>query len=69
MGVVVQNFLVPLLSPSLTPSAIQYGVTFAYFVSVIFFTRTEMKRLARARKEGDYDAYADLTDEEAEEDE
>jgi len=47
MGVVVQNFLVPLLSPSLILSAIQYGVTFAYFVSVSFFTRTEMKRLIR----------------------
>jgi len=47
MGVVVQNFLVPLLSPSLTLFAIQYGVTFAYFVSAILFTRTEMKRLIR----------------------
>jgi len=36
MGVVVQNFLVPLLSPSLTLLVIQYGVTFAYFVSVSF---------------------------------
>ena len=47
MGVVVHNFLVPLLSPSLTLFAIQYGVTFAYFVSAILFTRTEMKRLIR----------------------
>jgi len=47
MGVIVQNFLVPLLLPSLTLLAIQFGVTFAYFVSVIFFTRTEMKRLIR----------------------
>jgi len=44
MGVVVQNFLVPLLLPSLTLFAIQYGVTTAYFVSAILFTRTEMKR-------------------------
>ena len=47
MGVIVQNFLVPVLSPSLTLSAIQYGVTFTYFVSISFFTRTEMKRLIR----------------------
>ena len=47
MGVVVQNFLVPLLSPSLTLFAIQYGVTLAYFVSAIFLTRKEMKRLIR----------------------
>jgi hypothetical protein len=47
MGVVVQNFLVPLLSPSLALLAIQYGVTLAYFVSVIFFTRKEMKQLIR----------------------
>ena len=45
MGVVVQNFLVPLLLPSLTLLAIQYGVTLAYFGSISFFTRTEMKRL------------------------
>jgi predicted RNA-binding Zn-ribbon protein involved in translation (DUF1610 family) len=45
MGVVVQNFLVPLLLPSLTLFAIQYGVALAYFVSVIFFARTEMKQL------------------------
>jgi len=50
MGVVVQNFLVPLLSPSLTLFAIQYGVTFAYFVSVIFFTRTEMKQFIRDQR-------------------
>jgi len=47
VGVVVQNFLVPLLSPSLTLFAIQYGVTFTYFVSAIFFTLTEMKQLIR----------------------
>jgi len=47
MGVVVQNFLVPLLLPSLTLFAIQYGVTLAYFVSAIFFTLTEMKQLIR----------------------
>ena len=47
MGVVVQNFLVPPPLPSLTLLAIQYGVTLAYFVSVSFFTRTEMKRLMR----------------------
>ena len=47
MGVVVQNFLVPLISPSLTLFAIQYGVALAYFVSALFFTRTEMKQLIR----------------------
>jgi len=47
MGVVVQNFLVPLLSPSLTLFAIQYGVTLTYFVAVSFFARTEMKQLIR----------------------
>jgi len=47
MGVVIQNFLVPLLSPSLILFAIQYGMTLAYFVSVTFFTRTEMKQLIR----------------------
>jgi len=47
MGIAVQNFLVPLLLPSITLLAIQYGVTFTYFVSVSFFTRTEMKRLVR----------------------
>jgi len=47
MGVIVQNFLVPLLTPSLTLFAIQYGVTLTYFVSAIFFTRTEMKQLIR----------------------
>jgi len=47
MGVTIQNFLVPLLSPSLTLFAIQYGVTFTYFVSEILFTRTEMKHLIR----------------------
>jgi hypothetical protein len=44
MGVVVQNFLVPPPLPSMTLLAIQYGVTLAYFVSVSFFTRTEMKQ-------------------------
>ena len=47
MGVAVQNFLVPLLSPSLALLAIQYGLTSTYFVSAIFFTRTEMKQLIR----------------------
>jgi hypothetical protein len=47
MGVAIQNFLVPLLSPSLTLLAIQYGLTITYFVSAIFFTRTEMKRLIK----------------------
>jgi hypothetical protein len=47
MGVVVQNFLVPRPMPSLTLLTIQYGVTLAYFVSAIFFTRTEMKQLIR----------------------
>jgi len=46
-GVVVQNFLVPLLLPSLILFAIQYGVAFAYLVSVCLFTRTEMKQLIR----------------------
>ena len=45
IGVVVQNFLVPLPSPSLTLLAIQYGVTLACFASAIFFTRAEMKQL------------------------
>jgi hypothetical protein len=47
MGVVVQNFLIPILSPSLTLFAIQYGVTLTYFASAIFLTRNEMKRLIR----------------------
>ena len=47
IGVIVQNFLVPLLLPSLILFAIQYGVTFTYFVSVSFFARTEMKQLTR----------------------
>ena len=47
MGVVIQNLLVPLKLPSLTLFAIQYGVTLACFVIVIFFTRTEMKQLIR----------------------
>jgi len=47
IGVVIQNFLVPLPLPPLPLLAIQYAVTFAYLVSVSFFTRTEMKRLIR----------------------
>jgi hypothetical protein len=47
MGVVVQNFLVPLQSPSLILFVVQYGVVLTYFVSAIFFTRTEMKQLIR----------------------
>jgi len=47
MGVIVQNFLVPLQLPSLTLFAIQYGVTLAYFVSALFLTRTEIKQLIR----------------------
>jgi len=47
VGVVVQNFLVPLLLPSLMLFVVQYGVTLTYFVSAIFFTRTEMKQLIR----------------------
>jgi len=47
IGVVIQNFLVPLLLPSLTLFVIQYGVTLAYFVSALFFTLTEMKQLIR----------------------
>ena len=47
MGVVVQNFLVPLPLSSFTLLAIQYGVTFACFVSIGFFTRTEIKQLIR----------------------
>ena len=47
MGVTVQNFLVPLLPPSLKLSAIQYGMTLAYFVAVSLFTRTEIKQLMR----------------------
>jgi len=47
MGVTIQNFLVPLLLPSLTLLTIQHGVTLTYFVSAIFFTRTEMRQLMR----------------------
>jgi len=47
IGVVIQNFLVPLSLPLQTLLAIQYAVTFAYFVFVILFTRTEMKQLIR----------------------
>ncbi|MDH5386625.1 MAG: hypothetical protein OEY18_18140 [Candidatus Aminicenantes bacterium] len=47
MGVVVQNFLLPPPLPSLTLFAIQYGLTLAYFVSVILFTGTEMKQVMR----------------------
>jgi len=47
MGVVFQNFLVPLLLPSQKLLAIQYGVTLAYFVPIILLTRTEMKQLIR----------------------
>jgi len=46
-GIIVQNFLVLLLLPSPTRLVIPYGVTSAYFVSVTFFTRTEMKQLIR----------------------
>jgi hypothetical protein len=47
IGVVIQDFLVPLLLPSLTLFVIQYGVTLPYFVSALFFTLTEMKQLIR----------------------
>jgi len=47
IGVIIQNFLVPLSLPLQTLLAIQYAVTLAYFVFVIFFTRTEMKQLIR----------------------
>jgi len=47
MGITVQNFFVPILPPSLTLLIIQWGVTFTYFASAIFFTRTETKRLIR----------------------
>jgi len=47
MGVVIQNFLVPLLPSPLTLLTIQYGVTFVYFTSVSFFTRKEIKQLIR----------------------
>ena len=46
-GVVVQNFLVSLLLPSLALLTIQAGVILAYLGSVSFFARTEMKRLIR----------------------
>jgi len=48
-GVAVQNLLVPFLSPSPKLFAIQYGVTFACFAAVSFFTRTEMKQLILER--------------------
>jgi len=44
-GIIVRNFLVLHLLPSLTLLIIQYGVPITYFVSAILFTRTEMKRL------------------------
>jgi hypothetical protein len=47
MGVVIQNFLVPLPLPSFILLAIQSGVAFTYFVAVSLFTRTEMKQLMR----------------------
>jgi len=47
MGVIVQNFLVLILLPSLTLLILQYAVTIAYFVSVILPTRTEMEQLVR----------------------
>ena len=47
MGVIIQNFLVPLSLPLQTLLAVQYGVTVAYFVLVTFFTRTEMKQIIR----------------------
>jgi hypothetical protein len=47
MGVAIQNFLVPFVTPSLILLTIQYGVTLAYFVSATFFTRTEMKQFIR----------------------
>jgi len=47
MGVVVQNFLVPLSFPSLELFVIQYAVALAYFVAVCFVIRIEMKKLIR----------------------
>ena len=46
-GIIVQNFLALLLSPSPTRLVITYGVAIAYFVAVSFFTRTEMKQLVK----------------------
>jgi len=46
-GIVVHNFFVLLLWSSRAPLALQYGVTLAYFVPAIFFTRAEMKQLMR----------------------
>jgi hypothetical protein len=53
-GIIVRNFLVLLLLPFVTLLAIQYGVTLAYFVFMIFFTRIELKWLiyANRRKRG-----------------
>ena len=45
MGVVIQNFLVPLSLPLFVVFAVWSGVTCAYFVSVSSFTRAEMRRL------------------------
>jgi len=45
--IIVHNFLALLLWPSRALLAIQYGVTSAYFVSAVFFARTEMKQLIR----------------------
>ena len=47
LGVVVQNFLVPVKLSSITLFVTQYGVTLAYFAGIIFFTRKEMKHLMR----------------------
>jgi hypothetical protein len=46
-GIIVHNFFVLLLWSSRALLAIQYGVTLAYFVSAVFFARTEVKRLIR----------------------
>jgi hypothetical protein len=47
MGVIIQNLLVPLSLRLQTLVTIQYTVTLAYFVFVIFFTRTEMKQIIK----------------------
>ena len=46
MGLIVQNFLVPFLSP-LTLYTIWAIVIFTYFILLSFFTRNEMKQIIR----------------------
>jgi hypothetical protein len=49
-GIIVHNFFVLLLWSSRALLAISYGVISAYFVSAVFFARTEMKQFTREWK-------------------